>query len=69
MDAARKFPTPVGPFCPLDPFLPLSAPAVRLLQEAEGQKPCFQTDLRLLCQKEVCRWRDGCRQWVAASLR
>ena len=59
----------VGPFCPLDPFAPLSAAAVRGLQEAEGHRPCFQTDLRLICQTARCRWRAGCRHLVAEWLR
>lgn len=38
---------------------------VRAIQKARGERPCFRTEKRLMCETEACEWRSECRRLVA----
>jgi len=44
---------------------------IRRIQQAEGDTPCFRTDIRDLCPKTIkeCEWAEDCKSGLIADWR
>ena len=51
----------------IDPGLLTKKELIRLIQETEGNFPCFKTDLPA-CDQTACCWRDDCKPGQAIGM-